>query len=187
MLAAGINRTDFRGSLVDRPVPSLPGLHLCRISPADPAEAADPITAISSRPSARGDLSPPLEISLPDSRRSRVAGWVDQRQSRTSASRRVGCRRPDFFTNRVSSFSLTWHRFHFLCHPTEVLKMRLSHHHERVSIAPPNAGFEACEKCRSHHHPPRLSHHRHSGGGSSNARLDGVMPLIRGDIQFSYE
>src|ERR1700675_4831299 len=74
MLAAGINQTDFRGSLVDRPVPSLPGLHLCRISPADPAEAADPITAISSRPSARGDLSPPLEISLPDSRRSRVAG-----------------------------------------------------------------------------------------------------------------
>jgi hypothetical protein len=49
MLATGINQTDFRGGLADRPVPSLPGPRPCRISPADPAEAADPITAISCR------------------------------------------------------------------------------------------------------------------------------------------
>ena len=42
---------------------------------------------------------------------------LDPGQSQTARAR-YGRNHPDFFTNRVSSFSLTWHSFHFLCHPT---------------------------------------------------------------------
>jgi hypothetical protein len=42
-------------------------------------------------------------------------------------------RRPDFFTNRVSSFSLTWHSFHFPWHATRQLRP-YAHGSERIRL-----------------------------------------------------
>jgi hypothetical protein len=45
---------------------------------------------------------------------------VDQRQWRTAESTQKSVGRPDYFTNCGSSFSLTWHSFHFPWHATSM-------------------------------------------------------------------